>query len=135
MSKTEDFRNWDDYVDEAKVPPFRLKVAEGDVIEIECPTGVAIMRISQGLRSGDLELILRALTGDHWDRFEDLLGRAGHKVLPRMVEDMMDHFDLYEDVTLVSPDGGKRKARRPKEIQRLLDLGYRPAGEAHASRG
>src|SRR5690606_2269753 len=110
-------------------------VAEGDVIEVECPSGVAIMRISQGLRSGDLALILRALVGDHWERFEELLGKAGHKVMSRIVEDMMDHFDLYEDVTLVSPDGGKRKARRPREVQRLIDLGYRPVGEARASLG
>lgn len=133
MSK--EFKTWDQYAGEAEVPPFELPIGADETLIFECPTGVGLMRISQGIRTGDLELILRAITGDQWDRIENLLGTAGHKVLANLVEDMLDHFDLYEDVTLVSPDGGKRKARRPREIQRLLDLGYRPAGEARASRG
>lgn len=127
------FKTWDQYVDEAKVEPFRLPVSEEETIVIEAPSGVALMRIMQGIRSGDLELILRALTGEQWERITELLGGASHKALPSLTEDMLDHFDLYEPVTLVGPGGGKVTVKRPREIQALINQGYRPAGEAPAS--
>lgn len=134
MSKSE-FKTWDQYAQEAQVPPFQLRVSADETLSFECPSGTALLRISQGLRQGDLELILRAVVGDQWERVEELLSSAGHKAFPALVEDMMAHFELYEDVPMVSPDGGKRTARRPSEIRRLLAIGYMPVGEARASRG
>lgn len=122
--------NWDQYVEEAKIEPFRLRISDDETLVIEAPTGGALMNIMRGLRSGDLELILVSLAGDHWQRLEELFGTAGHKVLPKLTEDMMDHFDLYEPVTLVGPGGGKVTRKRPTEIQTLLNQGYRPLGEA-----
>lgn len=130
-----DFKTWDQYTREAEVPPFELPVSAEETLTFECPSGTALLRVMQGLRSGDLELILRAVVGEQWQRVEELLGNAGHKAFPALVEDMMAHFDMYDDVALVSPDGGKRTARRPTEIKRLLDIGYRPVGEGRASRG
>lgn len=132
--KTE-FKSWDQYTREAQVPPFELPVSDEETLVFECPSGTALLRVSQGLRNGDIELILRAVVGDQWERVEELLGAAGHKAFPALVEDMMAHFELYEDVPMVSPDGGKRTARRPSEIKRLLAIGYRPVGEEIASRG
>lgn len=129
------FKAWDQYATEAEVPPFELPVSDEETLVFECPSGTALLRVSQGMRSGDLELILRAVVGEQWERVEQLLGGAGHKAFPALVEDMMAHFDMYEDVALVSPDGGKRTARRPTEIRRLLAIGYRPVGEDRASRG
>jgi hypothetical protein len=131
MSKN--FKRWDDYATEARIDPFELQVSDDETLSFEVPSGVAIMRIAQGIRTGDLELILRALVGDQWERVESLLGSAGHKALPALVEDMLDHFDLYENVTLVGPGGGRVTAKRPREIQALLNQGYRPAGEALTS--
>jgi hypothetical protein len=125
---------WDRYVEEAKIEPFRLEVSADETLVFEAPTGVALIRIMQGLREGDLHLILTAICGDQWDRVEQLLGGASHKAMPQLVEDLMDHFELYEDVTLIGPSGGKVTARRPRKIQALLNQGYRPAGEAPASR-
>lgn len=130
-----DFRTWDSYVEEARIEPFRLQVSEDETLIVECPSGVALTRIAEGLRNGDLELILMNLTGDQWERIRELLGGAGHKALPRLTEDMMDHFDLYEPVTLIGPGGGKVVRKRPREIQAMINQGYRPAGEAPASRG
>lgn len=127
------FKKWDDYVDEARIDPFRLQVSDDETLEFPVPSGVAIMRIAQGIRAGDLELILRALVGEQWQRIEQLLGSAGHKALPALVEDMLDYFDLYEKVTLVGPGGGTVTAKRPREIQSLLTQGYRLAGEALTS--
>ena len=124
---------WDQYVTEAQVEPFRLKVSAEETIEFECPSGVAAMRVAQGLRSGDLELILMNITGDHWNRIRELMGNAGHKAFPALIEDMLDHFGFYEDVKLVGPGGGTVTAHRPTEINALINQGYRPAGEAHAS--
>lgn len=124
---------WDTYVEEAKGEPFRLKVDEETSLVFEMPTSTALLRVMEGLRSGDLELILRAIVGDEWYEVEKLLSRAGHKALPSLVEDMLDHFDLYPEVTLVGPGGGKVKRKRPREIEAMLEQGYRPLGEAPAS--
>lgn len=127
------FKTWDQYAEEARLDPFKLPVSADETLVIECPTGVALMRIAEGVRRGDLELVLRSLTGEAWGRIEQLLGGVGHKAMPSLTEDMMDHFSLYEDVTLIGPGGGKVTRRRPTEIQRLLNQGYRVPGEAGAS--
>lgn len=125
--------SWDDYVEEAKGEPFRIRKPDGELVEFEMPTGTAIMRVMEGYRNGDAELILRSIVGDNWDVMEELLSKAGHKALRSIVDDMMDHFDLYDEVTLVGPSGGKVKRTRPAEIQALLEQGYRPLGESPAS--
>ena len=55
-------------------------------------------------------------------------GVAPNKALG-ITEDMMDHFDLYEPVTLTGPGGGKVTRKRPTEINQLINQGYRPLGE------
>lgn len=133
MSNKTEFKTWDQYTQEAEIDPFLLPVSKDETITIEAPTGVALLRITQGLRSGDLELILRSLAGEHWDRILELLGSATHKALPSLTEDMLDHFDLYEPVTLQGPGGGKVTRKRPREIQALINQGYTPMGEARTS--
>lgn len=127
MSTT--FRTWDQYAEEAKIEPFRLVVSEDETLVFEAPSGAALIHIMQGLRQGDLVLILSSLAGDSWPRLEELFGGVGHKALPALTEDLMDHFDLYEPVTLVGPGGGKVTRKRPREIQQLINQGYKPLGE------
>lgn len=133
MARKQTEYTWDTYVEEARIEPFRLKVSTDETLEFEAPTGTALIQIMRGLRQGDLELILHSLVGDDWERVDILLSQAGHKALPALVEDMMDHFDLYEPVTLIGPGGGKVSKKRPRDIQALINQGYRPAGEAPAS--
>lgn len=123
-------KTWDQYVTEAKIEPFRLVISSDETLVFEPPSGASLLQIMRGLREGDLELILYALAGEQWPRLEELFKDAGHKALPSLVEDLMDHFDLYEPVTLVGPGGGKVTRKRPREIQALLNQGYRPTGEA-----
>jgi hypothetical protein len=130
MTRQQEFKTWDQYTEEAAIAPFRLVISETETLVFEAPSGTALIRIMHGLRAGDLEAILVALVGEQWQRVEELLGQAGHKALPALVEDMMEHFDLYEPVTLIGPGGGKVTRSRPRDIQRLLEQGYRPAGEA-----
>ena len=131
MSST--FKTWNEYAEEAKIEPFRLPVSEDETLVIEAPSGAALIHIMQGLRDGDLVAILSSMTGDQWPRLEELFGDVGHKALPELTEDMMAHFDLYEEVTMIGPGGGKLTRKRPREIQALINQGYRPAGEARAS--
>lgn len=128
------FRTWDQYAEEARIEPFRLVISDDETLVFEAPSGAALMQIMRGLRQGDLQLILVALAGDQWPRLEELFGGVGHKALPALTEDLMDHFELYEPVTLVGPGGGKVTRKRPTEIQALLNQGYQPMGEARASR-
>lgn len=135
-SNSKTFKTWDQYVTEAKIEPFEIPTGkEAERIVVENPTGARLLRISGGLRTGDLELVLASLCGDAWEQVQALMDTAPHGVLPELTEDMMSHFDLYEDVTLIGPGGGKVTARRPREIQGLINRGYRPVGEGEASRG
>jgi hypothetical protein len=130
MANTTGTKRWDQYVEEAKIAPFNLPVSDDETLVFENPSGEALLQIMQGLRTGDLEAILANLAGDNWPRLQELFGSAGHKVMPALTEDLMDHFDLYEPVTLVGPGGGKVTRKRPREIQTLINQGYRPLGEA-----
>lgn len=121
---------WDKYVKEAQRPDFVLEVDDKTTIRVANPTGVQIMRVAQGLRAGDMDLTLMGVAGDSYKAIMDLLGGAGFQALSPLLEDMLDHFDLYEDVELVGPSGGKVTERRPTKIQQLLKVGYRPVGEA-----
>lgn len=123
-------KRWDTYVEEARIEPFRLQISDDETLVIEAPTGAALIQIMRGLRAGDLEIILFSLAGDHWPRIQELFGGVGHKAMPALTEDLMDHFDLYEPVTLQGPSGGKVTRKRPREIQALINQGYRPMGEA-----
>lgn len=132
---TKQFKRWDEYQEEAAGEPFRLEVSEEETLEFTMPSGIALMRIHQGLREGDLALILHAVTGEHWPRVEQLLETAGHKSVAALTEDLLDHFDIYEKVTLVGPSGGRVVRKRPREIRAMIEQGYRPVGEAPASNG
>lgn len=127
------FKTWDEYAEEAAGEPFQLPVSKDETLSFDMPSGTALIRIMQGLRAGDLELILRSVVGEDWPRVEELLSKAGHKALPWLVEDMLDHFDLYEKVVLVGPGGGRVTRKRPREIRAMIEQGYRPVGEAPAS--
>lgn len=124
------YRKWDTYVEEARIEPFRLEISDDETLVFEAPSGAALIQIMRGLRTGDLELILSSLAGDQWERLLDLFGGAGHKAMPALTEDLMDHFELYEPVVLIGPGGGRVTKKRPTEIQALIRQGYRPAGEA-----
>lgn len=128
------FKTWDEYSKEAEIEPFVLKISTEESLTFEAPSGASLIQIMRGLRMGDLEVILVALAGDQWPRLEELFGGVGHKALPALTEDLMDHFELYEPVTLIGPGGGKVTRKRPTEIQAMLNQGYRPVGEAPASR-
>ena len=118
---------WDDYVEEADAPDFVMRNRAGDeVLRVTNPTGVRIMRVSEGLRDGDLDVVLLGLTGDGYAAAVKLLTKAGSKALPRLVEDMMHHFDMYDEVELVAPGGNIIKVTKPTELRALMAQGYRP---------
>lgn len=126
---------WDDYVEEANLPDFVIADKDGNErLRVTNPTGVQLLRIAQGLRSGDLALMLLGLTGDANEAAMKLLSTAGHKALPKLVEDLMEHFGLYDEMELVGPGGGTVHESRPTKIMQLLKMGYTPKGEAPASR-
>ena len=72
---------WDDYAREADVSDFVLRVSDDEVIRVENPTGVQIMRLGQAMRVGDLDAMLLALTGEAHVQITALLGKVGHKAL------------------------------------------------------
>lgn len=135
MARNTDFRTWDSFVDEAQVPDYQLVISSDETIAIPNPTGVGLLRMAQGMRSGDLQVMLMGLTGDAWPRVEVLISKAPHGVLDKLVEELMGYFGFYEDHVLVGPGGGKVTEKSPRKIRQLLQMGYTMEGEARASRG
>lgn len=125
--KKQSEHSWDKYVEEAEAEDFVLTTADGE-IRITNPTGTRVLRVAQGMRAGDLDAILLGLTGEAYAEVSKLLAVAGHKALPKLIEDIMDHFDMYDDVELVGPGGGTVTASRPREIRGLIANGYTPKG-------
>lgn len=121
-------KTWDQYAAEADAPDFVLHRTKDDPdpIHVTNPTGARMLRVAQGTRAGDLDAILLGLCGEAYPEVNKLVAKAGHKALPRLVEDIMDHFDLYEDIELEGPGGGTVTARRPTEVQKLVRMGYSP---------
>lgn len=124
-------RKWNTYVDEAKAEDFVLEM-DGDApdIHITNPTGVRMMRVASAVRAGDEEALLLALCGDAYtEGVQPLLVTAGHKVVGALVEDLMDHFDLYEPLLLIGPSGDRVTEKRPTQIKALQRIGYKIQGE------
>lgn len=129
MSKNVTTRTWDSYVSEADRPDFILKVSDEKEIHISNPTGIQVMRLGEATRSGDPDAILAALTGDAWMEIRELIGHAGSKAVDSLLEDLMEHFDLFDEVELIGPGGGKVTESRPTRLRSLLRMGYKPVGE------
>jgi hypothetical protein len=124
------FKRWDQYVEEAKHDAFQLPVSDEETIIVEPPTGATLVQWARAYRTGDVEAMLITLCGDQWIRIEQLLGTAGHTAMENLITDMMIFFDLAEDVTLIGPGGGKITEKDPRKIRALMKTGYRPEGEA-----
>jgi hypothetical protein len=130
MSQKQQFKRWDQYVEEAKHDPFELPVSQEETLIVEAPTGASLIQWARAYRSNDAEAMLIVLCGDQWPRVEQLLSQAGHKAMENLITDMMIHFDLAEDMTLIGPGGGKVTEKDPRKIRLMLKQGYRLEGEA-----
>lgn len=124
------FKTWDQYVEEAKHDAFQLPVSAEETLKIEAPTGASLLQWARAYRSGDMEAMLITLCGEQWSRVEPLLAKAGHKAMENLITDMMLFFDLAEEVTLIGQGGGKITEKDPRKIRALIRQGYRPEGEA-----
>lgn len=129
MSKKETTVQFNKYVEEAKAPDFVIKIDDTNEIRVTNPDYMRLERFAQGSRSGDLDLVLSSLCGDATNDIKKMLAKAGHKAVPALMEDIMDHFDMYDEIELVGPGGGVVSEKRPTKIKALIGLGYRPKGE------
>jgi hypothetical protein len=127
---TQQFKRWDQYVEEAKHDAFQLPVSEEETIFINAPTGTSVLQWARAYRTQDIESMLRTLCGDQWGRVEELLSTAGPSAMENLITDMMIFFDLADEVTLIGPGGGKVTEKDPRKIKIMLRQGYRPEGEA-----
>lgn len=121
---------WERYAQEAGVEPFTLRGTPVGDISITNPSGAQLIAINEALARGDVAGVLRGICGDAYADMMEVFGSIGHKALPKITEDLMDHFDLYEEYRLKGPGGGVVRAKRPTEIRRLLQMGYEIQGEA-----
>lgn len=125
----EKYYEFDKYVKEAHVEPFNLRVDEKNVITIENPSGIQLIRLHEAGREGDVQAMLWALCGEQWPKVEALLVKAGHGAMDHLLDDMMVHFGMSEEVTLVGPGGGEVKEHRRSKVTRLMKMGYKVKGE------
>lgn len=134
MAKKKTTYSWDVYVKEAEKPPFELEISPDDTLIIECPDAIALGRLADAMRGGDLEVALYALVGEHWPRVKKLLSNVGYEALDALLQDLLEHFDLAQEITLVGPGGGEIKTKKMREVSQLVTIGYRPVGEVSSSR-
>lgn len=127
---TQQFKRWDQYVEEAKHDAFQLPVSEEETIVINAPTGTSVLQWARAYRHQDIEAMLSTLCGAEWPRVEELLSTAGPSAMENLITDMMVFFDLADEITLVGPGGGKVTEKDPRKIKIMLKQGYRPEGEA-----
>lgn len=130
LAKPQEFRTWDDFASEAQHEPYLLKVSDEETIVIEVPSGAQIIHAGRAIRSGDEQMLLYALTGEAWQRIEELLATAGFKAMVNLATELLIYFEISEPVDLVGPGGGKRTVRDPREVQRLVRSGWSAVGEA-----
>lgn len=119
---------WNTFAAEADRPDFVLGMPEGQPpLHITNPTGTRAIRLGEALRKGDDAGMLLALTGDAYSDVWKLASKSGHKAVPAFVERLMDHFDMYEDVSMTHADSGDIKVvRTPSQVKALRTQGYRP---------
>lgn len=130
MTQQKQFKTWDQYTKEAELPPFELPVSKDETIIIPPLSGAALIQFQRAYRAGDDEAMLMVLSGDQWERVEPLLAKAGHSAFRNLVIDMMIHFDLGEEVEMITPDGRRIFEKDPRTIKNKLRQGYRVVGEA-----
>ena len=131
MTKTE-FRSWDDYVAEVESDPFQIPTKDQTIV-IPAPSGAGIIQFSNAARVGDAEAMLAAICGEQFAEVKKLLATPGsHKAMDNLIYDMMLFFDLAEEIELEGPGGGTVTEKDPRKIKKLLNSGYRPAGEARS---
>ena len=118
---------WDAYVSEAQHPPFVLQVRDQEDLVIEAPTGAASLQAARAFRAGDAQAMLWALCGDAWPRVEELVATAPLKAMDNLITDLALHFDLLPAQHMVGPSGGQKRVKDPREIERLLNMGWQPA--------
>lgn len=134
--KNHQFKTWDQLKEESRIDPYELPVSDDEVLEIQAPSGDDVMRIAEGERNGDPDVVLRFLLGDQYARMRELLKDkdASYKIMQNLIEEVSDHFELYPVRHLEGPSGGHKTATRPSEINKLIGRGYTLMGEGLASR-
>ncbi|MEV4902352.1 hypothetical protein AB0K08_13545 [Citricoccus sp. NPDC055426] len=130
MTQKQQFKSWDQYTEEAQLPPFELPVSKDETLIFPALSGAALIQFQRAYRAGDDEAMLMVLAGDQWEKVEPLLAKAGHGAFRNLVIDMMLYFDLAEEVEMQTPDGRKVYEKDPRTIKNKLRQGYRVVGEA-----
>lgn len=130
MVKEQQFKSFEDYQAEAEVEPWQLPIKGEDPLVVQNPSGIQMMRFADAYRQGDISTALWALTGDAWDRLEEILGKLPHSAMEQMLIDMQLHFDLLPELEMQGPGGGTVTESDPRKIKALRKKGYKAAGEA-----
>lgn len=133
MAKSQ-FKKFDQYVREASRKPFDLPVSDEETITISPPTSDQMVKVGRALRDGDGHAAMVAMCGGSWERVWALVQDVDNAVTDAITRDMMRHFDLIEEITLVGPSGGEVTTDDPRHIRGLIAKGYEVKGEDHASR-
>lgn len=122
-------KRWDDYVEEAAVPPFHLVVSDDETVQIDCPDGEALLKVARAGREGDHLAVLEIITGDQWNRVSELVSRAPYQVMLDLSVDLQIHFGLTEEYVMENPSGGKKSVSDPRLIRTMRKSGWKVVGE------
>lgn len=88
------FKSWDEYVQEAQRDrePFVLPIGPGDEIVVDCPSGDALIRISEAQETGNIAVLVDAIFGDDAPRMRQLFRGAHFPVVAALTDDVMNYY-------------------------------------------
>jgi hypothetical protein len=88
------YKTWDTYVTEAQVEPFALRIGDDETLTIECPSGADMKAFALAQQTGNSDLAMVSLFGEHADRIEELAAAAPFGALRDLTQDVGEHFGI-----------------------------------------
>jgi hypothetical protein len=92
VSRSTAFKTFDQYTEEADLPPFELPVGPEETLLFPCPSGDALRVMGMAEAAGDFTTMINAGFGDQAPRMWELGGEKPYLVLNRILRDLMAHF-------------------------------------------
>lgn len=87
---------WDEFVAEAEpaVDPYRLRLPDGTLIEVGCPTSLQLEALAAAQVEGDVAGMVTALYAQDAEKLLSLSGGKPFTVRIKLINDLMFHFGL-----------------------------------------
>lgn len=91
-----EFKTWNTYVTEAQHEPFPLHLSDTETLHIEVPTGADMKAFGLAQRTGNEDLAMTSLFGEHAERIAELSADAPFGALANLTKDVAQYFGIVD---------------------------------------